>query len=505
MSYTSSARKDVIYLLILISAALFIFYPVFYTEYAYTDELVGLWQWQSKIGDSSGTLLQYGRYITGRLAELLFGSVSTIKELTWIRLFSLAGWLLSIPVWYYILKKITQKEKLHSMLAFFSVLYLVCTPSVAISIGWAACFEMWLANTLGLLSGYFLYRGISNEDGRIKFSGWLFILSLIAGVLCLFTYQNCFGCFLLPFLLVLISSEKLIRNIYIGIAVYFLIYAVYYALFKYSLRVNHIDETIRTGLHINVGNKLPFFLLRALSSAFHFTYIFNENSIAGIIFYLIIAGGWLIVNFLQRKGQSIFFKLKYFAFVFCLLGLIYLPSLVVKENFASGRTMFALSIAVFILVAATFLSIKIENRKQVIVVAVLSFFFVVNAWFNFNKQFLQPVAKEYGEVRKFISDKYSEAIDTVYFIRPHEDFFVREYSITRSWDEFGVPSTFFGWTPEFLVKQVILEKTCKREVADKLNVKSLWIGKDEFLKTSDTVLPKNIMLVNTEEIIQPIK
>ena len=504
MSYTSSARKDILQLFILISAALLIFYPVFYTEYAYTDELVGLWQWQSKIGDSSSTLLQYGRYVTGKLAELLFGSVSTIKELTWIRLFSLAGWLLSIPVWYYILKRIIQKEKLPSMLSFFSVLYMICTPSFAISIGWAACFEMWLANTLGLLSGYFLYSSISFDSNRIKVSGWLFILSVIAGVLCLFTYQNCFGCFLLPFLLVLISSRKLTRNIYIGVAVYFLIYAVYYGLFKYTLRVNHIDETVRTDLHINVGDKLIFFLLRPLNSAFHFTYIFNENSITGIIIYLFIAVTWLLISFLQKKDQSFTAKFKYFVFVFCFLGVIYLPSLVVKENFASSRTMFALSIAVFLLVAETFLSIKIEENKRYIAVAILSFLFVLNAWYNFNKQFLQPVTKEYSELRKFIDNKYQDGMDTVYFIRPTEDFFVTQYGLTRSWDEFGVPSTFFRWVPEFLMKQIVLEKTGKKEAAEKLKVKS-WLEKNEStgsVSTSDTLQTTGKMIINVREILR---
>lgn len=504
MSYINSARKDILPIFILIAAALLIYYPVFYTEYAYTDELVGLWQWRSKIGDSSGTLLQYGRYITGKLAEFLFGSISTIKQLTWIRLFSLGGWILSIPVWYYILKRIIRKEELAEPLAFFVILYMVCTPSVSISIGWAACFEMWLANTLGLLSGYFLYVGISFENNRIKVSNLYFILSIITGVICLFTYQNCIGCFLIPFLLTLISSRKLSPKIYIGVAVYFLIYVVYYAAFKYSLKVNHIDETIRTGLHINFGNKLPFFLLRPLNSAFHFTYLFNENSIAGIVIYLIIAGVWLFTCLFQHREMSFVIKVKYFVFLFSFLVIIYLPSLLVQENFASNRTMFALNIAVFLLVAETFLKVKAVERKQYVAIGIPSFLFVLNAWYNFNKQFLEPVAKEYHEVRSLVEEKFNAKIDTVYFVRPQEDFFVRQYGITRSWDEFGVPSTFFGWTPEFLVKQVILEKTAKKEIAEKMVVQS-WLGNPEYHPTSDTTLSKNGMLINTEEILKSVE
>ena len=501
MPYFSSAKKDISRIAILLAAALLIFYPVFYTEYAYTDELVGLWQWRFNIQDSSGTLLQYGRYITGKLAVFLFGNVSTIKELTWIRLFSLGGWLLSIPVWYSVLKRIVQKEGLPEILTFFSVLYLICTPSVAISVGWAACFELFLANTLGLLSGYFLYAGIRIGNERIKVSAWYFIASVTAGVICLFTYQNCFGCFLLPFLLTLISTSKLSGKIYIGVAVYFLIYTVYYALFKYSLKINHIEETVRTGLHINLGNKLPFFLVRSLNSAFHFTYIFNENSFAGFAAYLLIAGSWLVTSFIQRKEISVTDRIKYFVFVFCFLGLIYLPSLVVQENYASNRTMFALSMAVFLLVIETILRIKKTVKKQYLIVGILSVIFVGNAWYNFNKQYLQPVATEYKEVRKFVESNYRNETDTVYFIRPREDFFVKQYYITRSWDEFGVPSTFFGWTPEFLIKQIILEKTGKRETAEKMIVRS-WLGKEAFFESGDTAVSNKIMLVNAEEILR---
>ncbi|MBS1574407.1 MAG: hypothetical protein JST09_03805 [Bacteroidetes bacterium] len=136
------------------------------------------------------------------------------------------------------------------------------------------------------------------------------------------------------------------------------------------------------------------------------------------------------------------------------------------------------------------------------ILTILSLVLVVNAWYNFNKQYLQPVAKEYNDVRKFIESKYQEGIDTVYFIRPSEDFFVKQYNITRSWDEFGVPSTFFEWTPEFLVRQVILEKTGKREIAEKLSIKS-WPGEENYkisVPVTDTLSSKK-MVVNVGEIL----
>jgi hypothetical protein len=181
-----------------------------------------------------------------------------------------------------------------------------------------------------------------------------------------------------------------------------------------------------------------------------------------------------------------------------MLILIYLPSLITKENYFSNRTLLALNMAVFFLVATTLLEV-VKKDKVKLGVGVISALFVFNAWFNFNKQFLNPLEEEYRKVRGFIEDHYNSDINTVYFIRPHEDFFVSRYHITRSWDEFGVPSTFFDWVPEFFVKQIIFEKTSSRTIAEKLVIKR-WLGNEGFLRSNQRV-SKEILVVDVEEII----
>jgi hypothetical protein len=263
--------------------------------------------------------------------------------------------------------------------------------------------------------------------------------------------------------------------------------------------MNNIAPSDRTSLHINIPNKLIFLFTRPLSSAFHFTWICNEKSIAGVIVYAILFGSWGLVSFYQRRQSPVLLRLRYFLAVACFMALIYLPSLVVKENYASNRTLFALNLAVFFLVAESLLNAIRNDKVQRIVVTGLSVLFIVNAWYNFNQQFLAPVKKEYGALKEFITDHYQVGTDTVYFIRPPEDFFVKKFSITRSWDEFGVPSTFFEWTPEFLVKQLVFEKTGSRTMADKLVIKN-WPGYDAFLKAGLPFSP-SILLVDTEKIM----
>jgi hypothetical protein len=488
-------KKDFLNIIVLILIAVVIFYPLFYTEYLYTDEAVQLWLY--KKGSNFQMFLPQGRYITEKLFQWLFSKANTIHDVRFIRLFSFFGWILCIPIWYYIFKKVITRERLPELLTFFSILYLICTPPFSVYVSWASCIELFIANTAGLISGYILYWFIRYENGKIHIPIKAIVGSIFFGVISLFTYQNGFGCFLIPFLLHLIARPKSFRLIFIAIAICLLIYLVYYFLFKYNLRINKIEAVNRTEISFNIFPKVRFFF-RPLATAFHFSYLFNEKSITGFIIYLIIFFAWVIMDFYRSLSLLFTNYLKFLALVLLMLVLIYLPSLIIKENYFSNRTLLALNMAVFFLTATTLLE-AVKKDKVKFVIGSLSVLFIVDAWFNFNKQFLKPLKNEYSQVRAFIEDNYNPDINTVYFIRPHENFFVKTYHITRSWDEFGVPSTFFDWVPEFFVKQVVFEKTGNRPIAEKLMIKH-WLGKEEFL-SSNPQLSKDILLVDVEEII----
>jgi hypothetical protein len=272
---------------------------------------------------------------------------------------------------------------------------------------------------------------------------------------------------------------------------------IYYFLFRYSLAANHIQTIERTQISINVFPKIRFFF-RPLATAFHFTFLFNEKSIAGFAIYAITLLTWLYF-YQSSLHLAIIDRLKVIALIVFVLLVIYLPLLIVKENYFPNRTLLALDMAVFFLVTNTLLVVIKKHERKITIVSILSFLLVLNARHNFVRQFLNPLKSEYNQVRLFIESNYNPNVTLVYFIRPHEDFFVRKYGITRSWDEFGVPSTFFDWVPEFFTKQVVFEKTNNRKTADNLTIKH-WLGKEEYIK-ADPPLSPNTMLVDVEEIM----
>ena len=490
-------RNDVYGILFLWITLLVVFFPVFNSVYVYTDEAVQLWLYRR--GSGYQMFGAGGRWLSEKLFQWLFGSIHTIREISYLRWFSLAGWMLSVPVWYYVLTRVVTREGLPKSLVFISMVYLITMPPMTIYIGWAAVMELFIANTSGVLSGYILYNALAHSKRGMQLIPAL-IGSVMIGCISLFTYQNGFGCFLLPFLLHVMARTRLSKTTLWAIAVYFFIYAFYYFLFRVQLAITHTTITERSALHFNVLNKLLFLFTRPLNSAFHFTWLFNEKSIPGLVIYAVLFGTWIVVSFFQRNSFTVGERCKYFATVFCFFGLLYLPSLVVKENYASNRTLFALNMAVFFLVAQT---IYIAGRRTFANrygIAVLSLLFILNAVYNFSREFLMPVTNEYTRLSGFVNDHYNKNTDTVYFIRPQEDFYEKKYGITRSWDEFGVPSTFFEWTPEFLVKQIVFEKTGDRSIAEKIVVRN-WLGEDAYRKDAVPVGP-HVLVIDAARIIK---
>ncbi|MDN3658067.1 hypothetical protein QWZ08_20615 [Ferruginibacter paludis] len=487
-------RTSVILLLFLTAALLIIYYPVFTAEFLYTDEANQLWDAATRLNFE--TSVPQGRLLTYKIFEWVFSHIHTVHQVIYARLFSFFGWMLCLPVWYYIISTLVVKNGLPKQLVLLAMVYLICMPPFIIYIGWSACMEMFIACLSALLSGFVLYQGISYNGELVEVSSKRIALSIITGVTALFIYQHCFGCFFIPFFIHFIATKKISKTIYIGFAFSLVIFIVYYLAFKYSLNVYALPASSRGAFATNPVNKLLFFFSMPLATAFHFTYIFTEKSVEGLIVYGTVLFGWLAATLITQRTKSSADNLVY------LLGLIVfamfadLPSLIVQENYSSNRTLFALDMIAFLLVAETIFSlIKKENTSN-IVAGGFSILFLMNAWYNYHKQFIDPLQVEYSLLKNVITKQYQPGITSIYFICPGENAFKEKYGITPSWDEFGIPATAKIWAPEPTIKQLIFEKTGDRKIAEKMAVKS-WPNKVAF-ESSGGILPPEGLLIDME-------
>ena len=116
---------------------------------------------------------------------------------------------------------------------------------------------------------------------------------------------------------------------------------------------------------------------------------------------------------------------------------------------------------------------------------------------------MKPIKEEYAGVKNYFQQHYNRNITTVFFIKPSEDAFQKKYNLKISMDEFGVPSTFFTWVPEPLMRQLVLEKTGNREIANQLTVK-YWDSAESFSASGEQVTA-NTMVVNMPEILSAVQ
>ena len=103
-------RTDFIALMVLMMVVFIIFYPIFYSEYLYTDEATQIWLSAKKLNYE--TSVPQGRYISYLIFEWLFRSINTIRGVVNARLFSLFGWIVYLPVWYFIINKVALKNQI---------------------------------------------------------------------------------------------------------------------------------------------------------------------------------------------------------------------------------------------------------------------------------------------------------------------------------------------------------------------------------------------------------
>lgn len=487
------------------AAMIIIFLPLFNNDYIFMDEALQIWGYKSIPGFYM--LIDEGRWLTEVLEGWLFKMTSSVHDVTYIRLLSLFGWMVCLPVWYGVIKKLVAKVPGYEYLPFFSCMYLVTSLPFIVSVQWATCMQFFIADTAALLSGALLLQGIHFKENKLRISAKNAFFSLLLGVGCMFFYQGAFACFLLPFLLNFINpfSYKKDTVLFTALAFHILVYGVYFVLFKLSFQFifTDIPSDKRNELYINPVEKIKFFFARPLERSFRFTLLTNEDSPISRVYYPLMLLGCSVLTFIRFGKAKWLYAVKYLAGVGGIFLMSYLPALLIKESFASNRTLMALDLFVFIVCLEMALYF-IKNRRFLQIAGVaMALFFVVCARYNFQNVFLKPVQQETAVLKDYFKQHYHPGITTVHFIRPSVDFMAEKYHVNRSMDEFGVSSSCWEWVPESLTKQFIYEATGNREQAAKVQVKQ-WAGKEAYLNSGEP-LSSNTLLVDVPAILNTVK
>lgn len=483
---------------IAILAGLLIYYPVFFADYAFTDEAHQLWH----NNDRSNFImfLNQGRLITGWLIDAAFGSMDTVSDIKWLRIFSFTTMILFIILYGFLSKKLFDDLKIDRRVWALSVAFIPFSLSAAVYVGWASCAEIFLATLAAFLSGYFLFRKVNSKDTYLKVSTTTLMASLFFALCSLFTYQTAFGFFLLPFFLYFIKNKpiKPDRTIIVGVGFYLASYVVYFFLFKYSLKVYNVPASERAAINIDPLGKLSFFFSYPLAQAFSFNFLYNARSILSQIFYPLVILFWfisLVINMGKKNFGSI---IGHVLVCFALLIVAYLPLMISVESFASYRTMFALNFLVFVMVIDFVISFIKSNRAKEIATLFMGFVFCAIAFYNYQFNFSRPLEKEYAALRSHFIQNYQAGTEAIFFVRPPVNLFKAGFGINYYTDEFGYPSTEKDWTGEPLIKQLVYEKTKSREEATQVLFNSFASDKSGSFTVTDTTA--KAMIIDMEAV-----
>ncbi|AEW00053.1 hypothetical protein A4D02_29050 [Niastella koreensis] len=449
-----------------------IFYPVFFADYAYMDEAYQLWH--NDDNSNFNMLFEQGRGLGALVMQKFFTSTAAINELKWIRVISFGGWVMAVIVWNAILYSWKKVFNLNERWVLFLSICLPCSISVAISIGWAGLAQVFLAFILALLSGHLLFINTYGKKG-LRISVGKAILVVVLALASLSLYQPAIGAYLLPFFLCHLNDrfKKPDPVMYIGVGFYLAISLLYYILFKYSLVAYGIGASDRTTLSLDPLAKLSFFFSQPLAQAFSFNFLYNMHGIFSQAFYPVMLAAWLFSVFALERDQKLVYKFAYVGRVLCLLMLMYISVMVPRENFASYRTMLCLNLAGTMLLVDVILRLVKQSNFKNFIPYLAAGIVVVVAWCNFNLNYVSPLKKEYQAVHTYFQQNYDSSKTSIYFVRPPDNLFKKLYNQNLYKDEFGLPSTHKEWTPEPLIKQMVLEATGNRAKAQQTAIINL--------------------------------
>ncbi len=329
---------------IIIIACVFLSYSVvLFSNYGVHDDYHFLYN--AIMGNSStlDLLASVGRPINGILLYFGFSAAKTINNLSYLRLVTLVGISL-LGCITYLVSKYNNLSTITSTLISVSVVLL---PSFQLYSAWAQHFTTPFAGAIALWSSYIVTKAdLSNFRSMIKSSAISASLLFVA----LLIYQPVAMLFCTGIIISILSAKELLKKwnfkrITAAVSVSFLA-----LLFDFiALKIGHLHypaQGLRYSVVSDVFGKMLWFLKEPLVSSLSF-YCVPGNATIAITVCIVMVVGYAF--YILRNG----FRIGLYAAILligCIIG-SYLPSLLTAENWASYRTIVALSssfVAIFI-------------------------------------------------------------------------------------------------------------------------------------------------------------
>ena len=451
-----------------LSAMIFLTYSSScFSVYGYVDD----YSYLRSGYDTMRQNVEGGRPISGYVIIKLFHLVHTVDGLRFVRLFGLIGLIIfSVTVF-----NLLRASILSVPMSWLCSLIAAMLPPFQVYVGWAVLCLAPYAAAMALVSCYLIWKEESDTKVYI-FSFALLLLSILI-------YQPSTMSFVAFIPIGMYRNHMLNRKI-LGndlaraAIVFFFTLLVAFIFIKISPYLFYNGEKIaRTALAFNLIEKLKWFVSEPLphaESLLVIPYFQNSN---------ILLGTFLVV---MLVGSGVFGKNRWIALIvfLALIPISYLPNLVIKESWASNRTLVGLELlSLFIWTLAleqTSLLIKKKYDVGTIVMFLAAIYGVISASRNITQEFAQPNSIEWSyavhSARKF------SGVESVCVKRSDwSDSLARFYS----YDDFGIPAGFALWSSTAIVSEAFhyINKPSVHVVPWGVDVKCQYVVDMSYIKT----------------------
>lgn len=409
--------------------------PVLMTTYGMSDDYSCLYMAHHNPEVSRSVLFGCGRFILGLLYPAVFAQIDTIAAFSYLRAAAVLGMAgLGAALATFVLRRGWTGPQA------VALAFLICsTPSAALAVGWTQLFALSWALLITWLAFWFQQQ----MTWKPLWKGIVCGLGAIASLSATFwMYQPCAMFYLVWLILDQLPTRTVEPRRKIATGIRGLLIFAAGALLPYLSIVLQSAPNPRASAVTNVGAKLQWFIqepLRNASALFELAPGTTVSTIVVVIVILaIICYGW------RREWRS----------VTALVGLlaaapiVYLPNLMIADNWAAYRSLFSLA-ALLVVLAAFALRGVVPHAGILSALMVLVAARAATVCSEQTRRgIIAPQALELRLTQQILAQSVAQNINGIHVIQPHWAHCAAERVL---YDEFGVATTLHPWTPPHFI------------------------------------------------------
>lgn len=466
--------------------------PLVQTHFFYQDDYIWLLPnaSQSELINLGLSTIGTGRFLDGYSQYKVYEYLHYLQSVGADSAIRFVG-IISIALLAYVLFITFKTNRIKTKYAFIASILICTLPSFQVYASWIVINPEINAATLSALAGLLLFKVVFKENReRLLHRIVAIFIAVLLLVNSMQLYQPAamfyWSVGLIP--LALLRDEDLKKKWRTPFIVYFSVGFVSMSIYFFSIKiVNYVmgTHTMARGALIpftveSIKWKIKWFLTSPLKNSLNLWNISPSYILGGFVGILILAGFILglrqsvLQAIKQRRFNLIWSHSQRMLLIISIMPLSLLPTLLIRESWATYRTIISLEASICILLFISLLHIEeflqsitmlSDNFKKMIIpviLVILTIFVVYDAHGNVKKYFAELQSFELQYIRNTIKEYgISKLTETsrIYVREPE-----KSYYLDNRWRfEFGRPSTNDGFG-SYMVRVALYELGIKKKI-----------------------------------------